>query len=140
MPELTLPLESGLSVCRIERACSYRSPAKPLSARVAYAAAHVVPKDEGIDWDKTLAFRRHLWSYGLGVAEAMDTAQRGMGLPWESARELIARSLAEAHTSGGLIACAPAPTSFRKVRLCPWLRLSPLTRSSVNGSSVTVAE
>ncbi len=105
MPELTLPLEGGLSLCRIERACSYRSPAKPLTARIAYAAAHVVPKDDGIDWDKTLAFRRHLWSYGLGVAEAMDTAQRGMGLPWEAARELIARSLAEAQTIGGTIAC-----------------------------------
>ena len=105
MPELTLPLDGGLTICRIERACSYKPPSKPLSARVAYAAAHVVPKDEGIDWDKTLAFRRHLWSYGFGVAEAMDTAQRGMGLPWEGARELIARSLAEAHTSGGLIAC-----------------------------------
>ena len=83
MPELSLSLDGGLTVCRIERACSYKPPAKPLSARVAYAAAHVVPKDDGIDWDKTLAFRRHLWSYGLGVAEAMDTAQRGMGLPWE---------------------------------------------------------
>src|SRR5271154_896888 len=105
MPELTLPLEGGLTVCRIERACSYKPPSKPFTARKAYAAAHVVPNDDGIDWDKTLAFRRHLWSYGLGVAEAMDTAQRGMGLPWEGARELIARSLAEAQTSSGLIAC-----------------------------------
>lgn len=72
-------------------------------ARIAYAAAHVVPGDNGIDWEATLAFRRHLWSYGLGVAEAMDTSQRGMGFSWEGARELIARSLAEA--SGGLIAC-----------------------------------
>ena len=63
------------------------------------------PSDDGIDWEQTLAFRRHLWSYGLGVAEAMDTAQRGMGLPWEAARELIARSLAEAKPCGGPIAC-----------------------------------
>jgi hypothetical protein len=105
MPELTLPLEGGMTVCRIERACSYKPPSKPFTARRAYAAAHVVPNGDGIDWDQTLAFRRHLWSYGLGVAEAMDTAQRGMGLPWEGARELIARSLAEAQTSGGLIAC-----------------------------------
>jgi hypothetical protein len=62
-------------------------------------------RDETIDWDQTLAYRRYLWSYGLGVAEAMDTAQRGMGLPWEAARELIARSLSEAQACGGLIAC-----------------------------------
>jgi hypothetical protein len=113
MPELKLPLEGGLTTCRIERACPYRPSGKPLTSRVAYAAAHVVPKvgpeigakDGGIDWDQTLAYRRHLWSFGLGVAEAMDTAQRGMGLPWETARELIARSLAEARTCGGLIAC-----------------------------------
>ncbi len=109
MPELKLPLEGGLTSCRIERVCSYRPPAKPLTSRIAYAAAHVVPdtlsRDETIDWERTLAYRRHLWSYGLGVAEAMDTAQRGMGLEWEAARELIARSLAEAQACGGLIAC-----------------------------------
>ncbi|MFI1013180.1 dihydrodipicolinate synthase family protein [Streptomyces sp. NPDC020965] len=58
-----------------------------------------------IDWDTTLAFRRHLWSYGLGVAEAMDTAQRGMGLEWPAAAELIRRSAAEARAVGGRIAC-----------------------------------
>ena len=83
----------------------YEPPSKPLVSRIAYAAAHVVPGDEEIDWEATIAFRRHLWSYGLGVAEAMDTSQRGMGLPWETARELIARSLAEAQACGGLIAC-----------------------------------
>jgi hypothetical protein len=109
MPELKLPLDGGMRTCRIERACSYRPPATPFTARVAYAAAHVVPdtlsKNDAIDWAATLAYRRHLWSYGLGVAEAMDTAQRGMGLAWEAARELIARSLAEAQACGGLIAC-----------------------------------
>ena len=73
--------------------------------RVAYAAAHVVADPLGdnvpgapaaVDWDATLAFRRHLWSHGLGVAEAMDTAQRGMGLDWAATRELIRRSAAEA--------------------------------------------
>ncbi|HET6855933.1 MAG TPA: dihydrodipicolinate synthase family protein, partial [Streptomyces sp.] len=58
-----------------------------------------------IDWDATLAFRRHLWSHGLGVAEAMDTAQRGMGLDWAGAAELIRRSAAEAKAVGGAIAC-----------------------------------
>lgn len=80
------------------------TPAKPTSpptSRIAYAAAHVVadplaPADpeEGavLDWDTTLAFREHLWSCGLGVAEAMDTAQRGMGLDWATTRELIRRT------------------------------------------------
>jgi uncharacterized protein DUF993 len=71
----------------------------PLS-RVAFAAAHVVADPLGepgtLDWEATLAFRRHLWSHGLSVAEAMDTAQRGMGLGWDAARELIARSASEA--------------------------------------------
>ncbi|HWZ30946.1 MAG TPA: dihydrodipicolinate synthase family protein [Bryobacteraceae bacterium] len=105
MPELMLPLEGGLASCRIERACPYRPPTKPLASRIAYAAAHVVPNVGGIDWDATLAYRRYLWSYGLGVAEAMDTAQRGMGLSWNTARELIARSLADAQATGALIAC-----------------------------------
>src|SRR5262245_5654037 len=73
--------------------------------RVAFAAAHVVHDhlaeqdpwlDTRIDWDGTLAFRRHLWGLGFAVAEAMDTAQRGMGLDWPSALELIRRSVAEA--------------------------------------------
>jgi len=69
----------------------------PVSRRV-YAAAHVAaspgPDGEVIDWESTMRFRDHLWAYGFGVAEAMDTAQRGMGLPWEQAKELIARSAA----------------------------------------------
>ncbi|MFF0447466.1 dihydrodipicolinate synthase family protein [Streptomyces sp. NPDC004609] len=87
----------------------------PLRTRTVFAAAHVVadPRaDTGrpdapaaVDWDATLAFRRHLWSYGLGVAEAMDTAQRGMGLDWPAAAELIRRSAAEARAVGGRIVC-----------------------------------
>jgi len=70
--------------------------------RIAFAAAHVAAGADGrIDWEATLAFRRHLWSFGLGVAEAMDTAQRGMGLDWPTALELIRRSAAEA---GGRLA------------------------------------
>jgi hypothetical protein len=78
----------------------------PHTSRVAYAAAHVVadplaaPVPAAIDWDATLAYRRHLWSYGLRVADAMDTAQRGMGLDWPAARELIRRSAAEAKSYG----------------------------------------
>ncbi|MEU9018396.1 dihydrodipicolinate synthase family protein [Actinomadura sp. NPDC048394] len=82
-------------------------PPGPASSRVAYAAAHVVadPYGDSLDWDATLAFRRHLWSYGLGVAEAMDTAQRGMGLDWATTRELIVRSSEEALSAGGRIVC-----------------------------------
>ena len=85
-------------------------PAGPLRSRVAYAAAHVVPRAAGenvpgapadVDWDATLAFRHHLWSWGLGVADAMDTAQRNMGLDALATRELIARSAAEARSVGG---------------------------------------
>jgi hypothetical protein len=76
--------------------------ATPPFPRVALAAAHVVPDvlaeqdpwlDAKVDWDRTIAFRKYLWSLGLGVAEAMDTAQRGMGLDWKVAQELIRRSL-----------------------------------------------
>jgi hypothetical protein len=84
--------------------------------RTAYAAAHVVanpcqPSDpwDGptpIDWDATLRFREHLWRLGFKVAEAMDTSQRGMGLDWNTARELIRRSVAHARTIPGAdLAC-----------------------------------
>ncbi|MEU3241707.1 MULTISPECIES: dihydrodipicolinate synthase family protein [unclassified Streptomyces] len=86
----------------------------PLTSRTVFAAAHVVAdpyadvspdSPAAVDWDATLAFRRHLWSHGLGVAEAMDTAQRGMGLDWAGAAELVRRSAAEARAAGGRIAC-----------------------------------
>ncbi|WP_420963412.1 dihydrodipicolinate synthase family protein [Brucella sp. IR073] len=82
--------------------------------RIAYAAAHMVTDpfadndpwlDCAVDWDRTLAFREHLWSRGFGVAEAMDTAQRGMGMDWPTSLELIRRSVALAKPGGHLIAC-----------------------------------
>ena len=77
-----------------------------MSKRVAFAAAHVAAGPDGeIDWEATLAFRHHLWQLGLGVAEAMDTAQRGMGLDWAAARELIQRTAAE---PGGRLAAGAA--------------------------------
>jgi hypothetical protein len=83
---------------------------EPPLSRVAFAAAHVVADPLGapgaVDWEATLAFRRHLWSCGLGVAEAMDTAQRGMGLDWPAARELIRSSAAEAPRGARLAAGA----------------------------------
>lgn len=81
--------------------------------RIGYAAAHVVCDpladndpwiDAAIDWDRTLAYREYLWSIGLGVAEAMDTAQRGMGLDWSTSLELVQRSVAMARSGGHLIA------------------------------------
>jgi len=87
--------------------------AEPRS-RVCFAAAHVVvdPLAGGdptgpaqLDWEATLAFRRHLWAHGLRVAEAMDTAQRGMGLDWAATQALIRHSVAEAKAEGGKLAC-----------------------------------
>lgn len=89
-------------------------PGTPFTSRTVFSAAHVVAdpcadvspdSPAAVDWDATLSFRRHLWSHGLGVAEAMDTAQRGMGLDWAGAAELIRRSAAEARSVGGRIAC-----------------------------------
>ncbi len=89
----------------------------PSRSRIAYAAAHVVadPLAENVpgapavlDWDATLAFRHHLWGFGLGVAEAMDTAQRGMGLDYPAVRELVRRSAAEARSVGGRIVAGVA--------------------------------
>jgi len=89
--------------------------AVPKFNRIAYAATHVVgdPLSDvdpwltpAIDWERTIAFRHYLWDLGLGVAEAMDTAQRGMGLDWPTSLELIRRTLAAARDfSGALIGC-----------------------------------
>ena len=87
----------------------------PAFNRIAYAAAHIVSDplrdrdpwgNPAIDWDATLAFRHHLWSLGFKIAEAMDTSQRGMGLDWSGAQELIRRSLADSRTVPGAdLAC-----------------------------------
>jgi hypothetical protein len=112
---VTIPLEDGsLTRHTLGEPGNYDRPSQPLQSRRAFAAAHVVadPLAENtpasgahVDWEATLAFRRHLWSWGLPVAEAMDTAQRGMGLDWDATKELITRSLAEARAEGGEIAC-----------------------------------
>jgi hypothetical protein len=116
MMQLKLPDGSG-------RLSTYSLSASPLPEgavsapfnRIAYSAAHVVADplapqdpwlDAAIDWDATIAYRRYLWSLGLGVAEAMDTAQRGMGLAWPAALELIGRSLDAARdVPGARVAC-----------------------------------
>ncbi|HKX10767.1 MAG TPA: dihydrodipicolinate synthase family protein [Stellaceae bacterium] len=96
-------------------------PAAPANAfnRSAIAAAHVVADplaecdpwlDAPVDWDATIEYRRHLWRLGLGVAEAMDTAQRGMGLDWQTSLELIRRSIEAAKSEGGAVVFSGAGT------------------------------
>ncbi|MCS3492956.1 hypothetical protein M2368_001967 [Arthrobacter sp. JUb119] len=106
LPELTLIDENGQNFSyRLKGPGEFQRPSAPLSSRKAYAAAHVIPlmgadntpgAPASIDWDATLAYRHELWSYGLGVADAMDTAQRGMGLDYAATCELIRRSAIEA--------------------------------------------
>jgi hypothetical protein len=108
--DIILPVENGGRV-------SYRLVGVPVEpsigasfSRIAYAAAHVVADPiattdpwsrSAIDWEKTMAFRHHLWRLGFRIAEAMDTSQRGMGFDWESAKELIRRSITEARSVPG---------------------------------------
>ncbi|MFS0899601.1 dihydrodipicolinate synthase family protein [Mycolicibacterium litorale] len=116
MTDITVLLPEGgdLRTHRLGEPGPWRRPQRPITSRIAYAAAHVVPRALGdtspgapadLDWDTTLAYRHELWSYGLGVADAMDTAQRGMGLDWPATRELIRRSGREAAAVGGRLAC-----------------------------------
>jgi hypothetical protein len=102
--------------------------------RIAFAAAHVVADPRGenvpgapavIDWDATLAFRSHLFCYGLGVAEAMDTAQRNMGLDWPATQQLITRSAALAREQGARIASGAGTDQLSG----PASSLSEVTRS-----------
>jgi hypothetical protein len=98
-----------------------RAFAKPTRnfSRVAFAATHVVADpladndpwlDAAVDWDRSIAYREYLWDLGLGVAEAMDTAQRGMGLDWPTSLELIRRSVAAAKARGGALLFSGAGT------------------------------
>lgn len=113
MSTLRLLSASGaLSETALNDSGAYARPIAPLRSRIAYAAAHVVPKVHGdntpgrpadIDWDATLAFRRNVYSWGLGVADAMDTAQRNMGLDAAATRELIHRSAEVAREEGGSV-------------------------------------
>jgi Protein of unknown function (DUF993) len=105
--------DGTLTSITLGEAPRYDKPTTPLRSRIAYAAAHVVPKrwadnvpgaPADIDWEETLGYRHHLWSWGLGVADAMDTAQRNMGLDAAATRELIRRSAVESKSvRGGLV-------------------------------------
>lgn len=113
MTALRLLSASGaVSDAELNEVTGFTRPTAPLRSRVAYAAAHVVPVVWGdntpgqpadIDWDSTLAFRRNVYSWGLGVADAMDTAQRNMGLDAAATRELISRSAQVAREEGGSV-------------------------------------
>ncbi len=115
---LTLPREDGSlqPYTLVNTASPFAAFAPARFNRVAYAAAHVVvdPLKPGdpwdgspeMDWDATLAFRELLWRRGFKIAEAMDTAQRGMGVDWGVSKELIRRSVAHARTVPGAdLAC-----------------------------------
>ncbi len=118
--ELRLPTKDGrLEKVRLGEPSPFPSKASGAFNRVAYAAAHVVVDPRAtvdpwvtpaIDWDATIAYRTHLWNLGFSVAEAMDTAQRGMGLDWPSALELIRRSTAAAKAAGHRMLASGAGT------------------------------
>ncbi|PHQ50376.1 dihydrodipicolinate synthase family protein [Streptomyces cinnamoneus] len=125
-----MPDASGRLRRHVPRAAAHPPPkGPPPASRVLLAAAHVVADPFGdttphgparLDWEATLAFRRHLWAHGLGVAEAMDTAQRGMGLDWPAAARLIRLSAAEAKAVGGRIVCGAGTDQLRP----PYARLA----------------
>lgn len=112
---IDLPVAGGgFERFRMAAPTEFPKPDRPIQSRTCFAAPHVVAEVTAeytpgvappVDWDATLAFRRHLWDYGIGVAEAMDTSERGPhGLRWHQAQRLIAESLAEAR-EGDLVAC-----------------------------------
>src|SRR2546427_1074933 len=119
-PTLTLPrLDGTLAPYTLSGRAPVTAPPGPITSRIGMAAVHVVADplanvnptlDVALDWDATLRFRHHVWSLGLAVAEAMDTAQRGMGFEWASAKELIQRSVAEAKTVPGAMLASGAGT------------------------------
>lgn len=123
MTSLILPSnDGGTREYRLRGGASWARPTAPLTARRAYAAAHVIPEvladntpgaPARLDWDATMAYRHELWSYGLGVADAMDTAQRGMGLDWAATQQLIKRTGVEA---ASVVSAGDAATAGKTVR------------------------
>src|SRR3982074_371387 len=124
LPVSSLSLKLPKADCTVENyrlAASRTFPSKLEGTlnRVAFSAAHVVSDpladvdpwlSAAIDWDRTIAFREHIWDLGLGVAEAMDTAQRGMGLDWPTSLELIRRSVSAAKAKGNALVFSGAGT------------------------------
>ena len=111
MPVVNLPTrEGGTEPYRLKGPQAWNGTGERAFDRIALAAAHIVADPladvdpwlkPAIDWDATIAYRRHLWNLGLGVAEAMDTAQRGMGLDWKNALQLIRLSVEAAREVPG---------------------------------------
>ena len=122
---LKLPAAGGkLETYRLAASRSFPARLQGALNRVAFSAAHVVSNPladvdpwvtAAVDWDKTIAFREHVWDLGLGVAEAMDTAQRGMGLDWPTSLELIQRSVRAAKTRGNALVFSGAGTDHLAV-------------------------
>jgi len=120
MAALSLPQADGtVSTYTLRGNATATAPGRAPWNRIALAAAHVVADPRAnidpwlstaVDWDATLAYRRYLWQQGFGVAEAMDTAQRGMGLDWPTSLELIARTVAEARGVAGAVVFSGAGT------------------------------
>jgi len=132
-PSLRLPQSDG-SLARhvLSTRPAWTAPAAPRFNRIAYSAAHVVADPlaavdpwlgAAIDWDATIAYRQRLWRMGLGVAEAMDTAQRGMGLDWPTSLELIRRSLDAARDVPGALVASGCGTDH----------LAPDTATNIDG-------
>jgi Protein of unknown function (DUF993) len=117
---LKLPTAGGaMETYRLAASRSFPAKLEGTLNRVAFSAAHVVSDPladvdpwltAAVDWDKTIAFREHIWDLGLGVAEAMDTAQRGMGLDWPTSLELIQRSVRAGKARGNALVFSGAGT------------------------------
>jgi Protein of unknown function (DUF993) len=124
MPVSSLSLKlptvgGGMETYHLAASRSFPAKLEGTLNRVAFSAAHVVADPladvdpwlgAAVDWDKTIAFREHVWDLGLGVAEAMDTAQRGMGLDWPTSLELIQRSVRAAKARGNALVFSGAGT------------------------------
>nr|WP_218886374.1 dihydrodipicolinate synthase family protein [Kineococcus aurantiacus] len=141
---LRLPTADGVVEHAVREPVAWEVPAGPASSRTAFAAAHVVPRagaenvpgaPADLDWDATLAFRHRLWSLGLGVAEAMDTAQRGMGLDPAATTELVRRSAREAAAVGGRIAAGVGTD-----QLAPGTHPLPVVRAAYEEQLATVED
>src|ERR1700760_3850440 len=127
MSSLSLRLpkaDGGIETYRLAASRTFPAKLEGTLNRVAFSAAHVVADPladndpwlmAAIDWDKTIAFREHIWDLGLGVAESMDTAQRGMGLDWPTSLELIQRSVKAAKAHGNALVFSGAGTDHLAV-------------------------
>src|SRR5713101_7481401 len=124
-PSLKLPkADRGIETYRLAASRTLPSKLEGRLNRVAFSAVHVVSDsmadvdpwlNAAVDWDRTIAFREHVWDLGLGVAEAMDTAQRGMGLDWPTSLELIQRSVRAAKARGDALVFSGAGTDHLAV-------------------------